>query len=316
MDNNNVHFAITPEDEARLERLTPPRHQVVVPSPRRRAHTVEVEYGGGRNLSSSTDEQERLLSHSSDPLDDDDDISVNSLEEDLVQPPRRRSSLSVEFRQRRQQLLGSRCVRGFLALGVYGVLVLHRPSMIHHSNSAGSLPPQPQLAVVSGNNQTAQAVDESPRLRMAALPKFHHKKYHSTIPPSAVRGVTHTNGTTTHWHKIPPTIYHKKHRPILSHAHSYQLHQEPLVFGREQSASFLQDSEDEWYHFNSSWFSTLVTLSLIALLADTSYREWQHYRWQHLLVVEVSPQERQRRRSSHHRRSPSPEPRRRRFDSF
>jgi len=131
----------------------------------------------------------------------------------------------------------------------------------------------------------------------------------------------HPNDNSTHWVKVPPIPppihpppYHKRSRPILSYAHSYQLHQEPLVFGQPQSTSFFSsDSTDilaqQERRTRSEWANTLIWLSLICLCVDTTYREYQHYRWYRRYVAASSPvsqAEQSRRRNDHERRSPSP----------
>lgn len=341
-------FEIAQDHEERLNSLLPPLHQIVVPV-RRRAHTVDVECAAAAAVDDGAD----------------DDASLSSLDERPAAATfssHLRLSLSEEGRRRRRRkrLLNSRCVRGFAALCVYGIMVLQpstqdlmetavprpfdaRPPPIEMGPKANpAFPNATDSRVLAGTKATLQQ-----KSNLAALPKFHraapHPKYHSTMPPNAIHSITRTNGTVTRWHKIPPdppTIYHKKQRPILSHAHSYQLHQEPLVFGREQKTSFLLDDENSedahgrndhpfWQlGIGDDWTNALIWLSLLGLLADTSYREWQHYRWQwgsHPSSGShppppppetISAMQRRQRRSLHYRRSPSPELRRRRFDSF
>lgn len=255
------------------------------------ANTVDLESGAAERRKSE--------------VDLDSDVSVTN-EDDGLQARRRSSG----ERRPERRLPISRCVCALLVLCcVYGVMALHHPS-------SGTLldptPPQSiETAYAAASNSTTtsttRSLEEVKALRMAALPKFgkpqtttataavHKAKYHSTIPPDAVNGVTHINGTITHWHKIPPTIY-KKQRPILSHAHSYQSHQSPLVFGREDSPSFDERSSSSTWkrRFNSCF----LWISLIVLI-KTTYREWQQYRFQQL--TGVNPW-RQRR----YRRSPSP----------
>lgn len=345
-------FEIAQADAERFNSLLPPLHQIVVVPVRRRAHTVDVECGAVAGV----------------PDDGaDDDACLSSLDEGpaaaaiaagsapLYRNPHLRLSLSEEGRQRRRRkrILNSRCVRGFAALCVYGIMVLQpstsdlmetgvpRPFDAHPPPIEKGPQANPAFPNATDSRGLSSSSGGGKAQQMAALPKFqfhraapHAKKYHSTMPPNAVHSITRTNGTVTKWHKIPPdppTIYHKKQRPILSHAHSYQLHQEPLVFGREQKTSFLADDENSYdmhhdHHWQlgvgDDWTNALIWLSLLGLLADTSYREWQHYRWQWGRSSAAQPAEtisamqRRQRRSLHYRRSPSPELQRRRFDSF
>jgi hypothetical protein len=226
-----------------------------------------------------------------------------------------RLTLSQEVRKRRRQrLLNSRFMRGFVLLCVYAGLVL-QPSLT--TNTAHTVTSEPldnspvALSATPEVNHTIPIAAKTRSSPLANLPRFHHHTtpFHSTIPPNS--------STSVHWHKIPPNpprVYHKKQRPILSHAHSYQLHQEPLVFGRELKTSFLVDSSD----FDDrdgpmittmivpsryNWGTSLIWLSLLCLLCDTCYREWQHYRWHRQYQRRSASQ-----RSIHRRRSPSPVP--------
>jgi len=182
--------------------------------------------------------------------------------------------------------------------------------------------------------------------------------YHSTMPPGADPKHWHKipPSPQDHLHQMNATItaaaaaahkkigYHKKSRPILSYAHSYRLRQEALVFGHESNIDFLSDSQDHHrsrhltkgsggaddYYFDDlggySWQRVLIWMTLVILVADTAYREYQHARFRSRLALSsqstgsqqestttvattpttVSPLLRQRRRSSHHRRSLSP----------
>ena len=122
-------------------------------------------------------------------------------------------------------------------------------------------------------------------------------RYHSTMPPGA---------DPRHWKKIPPPLpsknsknnndgsssgpYRKKKpRPILSYAHSYRLRQEALVFGHESNINFLSDSGDapqtyppNYYYYSAnddSLYHVLIWMTLILLVVDTLYREYQHVQW-------------------------------------
>jgi hypothetical protein len=311
-----------------FDRLLPPINHLEIPNAsRRRAHTVDA----ARSTPSFALENVLRRSFSGDnDNDNDDDSRLGMMDLDLsvdgddgddageevpatpntdkYERPHSRTprvTLSQEDRlRRRQKLLNSRCLRGFLLLFVYAGLVL-QPSLTKTSPTTTLEPlgSPTALSTIAVNNTFPAAKTLSPP---ANLPRFHKRAalYHSTIPP---------NSSKVHWHKIPPTppqVHHKKQRPILSHAHSYQLHQEPLVFGRELKTSFLADSSD----FDRGgitliagsrfcWGTSLIWLSLLCLLCDTSYREWQHYRWHRQYHSSRGAQ-----RSIHLRRSPSPVP--------
>lgn len=332
----------------RFDSLLPPVHHVVVPAVRGRAHTVDVECGRSYAESDDGDFFDEQLGTEITDLNDGDD-SYSSLDEDMpIEPPmipsmdttasRRRHSdtffprhrslrmsLSQESRHRRQRqkLVTSRCMRGFIALCVYGVLVIDGWS----STLLRTVPPEPNtignglLKQPTATSENSTAAVRRAQLKTlnpkAKLPKFHHgqRRFFSTMPPGL------NASAAAKWHKVPPApphVYHKKQRPILNHASSYRLHQEPLLFGREQKTSFFDESGDTGNseEHGVAWTTSLIWLSLLVLLVDTSYREWQHHRWHRQFLTTVSSgaptlsdMQRRQRRSLHHRRSPSPVPR-------
>ncbi|CAB9528873.1 expressed unknown protein [Seminavis robusta] len=317
--------------EELFDSVLPPLHHVTIPnaSSRRRAHTVDTVQQQRRASESIIHNQNQLLLE--DGQDDDDSTLSVDLEEhndtslfrrpdETTAPTSQRTlrlTLSQESRlQRRQMLVNSRCVRGFLTLFVYGILVL-QPSLLT-ATAPDALEPLDTPTTQPINNSTYNNKKKT-LVPLANLPKFRHK------PRTAGMTKYHKTNSTAAHHTAPPQIYHKKQRPILSAAHSYQFHQEPLAFGRELKTSFVVDSSDYSREAPSQffWGTSLVWLSLLCLIVDTSYREWQYYRWHRRQPSTSSSSRRQ-----HHRRSPSPVPVRRRqqqrrrpqqrprFDSF